>query len=229
MLMLLELSSSCTFHATPESARLQDSHPRFAPKSCKRDPRVPNLAPSRARGHAIEVRKLLVIAAIASLPPTASAQQAGGQPLRAAADELARSVAGTFDCEISVLGEPRTYELSTGWYVAYSASGTQCDEAGRALNLAGEKHEFAFSRRPNLGQLRTLVSAMFYAAGSATGCQLRMVGKPSLNEATSQWLVRYRSAGVNCEEAGLELRRRGAELEISFMGGPDRLLPESFR
>jgi hypothetical protein len=172
------------------------------------------------------MRNLVAIAAFVGLLPAAQAQVISGEQLRERADELVRSVAETFDCEISILGEPHAYELSIGWYVAYSAAGEDCDAAGQALNGAGRNDELSFSRRPNLGQLRALVAEMVYAAGSATGCRINVYGEPRLNEATSQWLVTYRASGINCEEAGLELRRRGAELEISFMGRPDQPSPE---
>jgi hypothetical protein len=170
------------------------------------------------------MRKLLAIAAIAGLAPTVSAQPDAAGPPRELAAELVRSVESMFECEISIHGEPRSYDLSSGWYVTYSASGDACDAASQALSREGQEHGILFSRRPNLDQLNALVGGMVRSVRSSTGCQINLYGKPRLIEASGQWSVSYVASGVNCDEAGLELARQGAELDILFFGRAERSL-----
>ena len=155
---------------------------------------------------------LLVIAGLASL---ASAQERDAEPPVVLADEIARSVESSFDCAVSIHGEPRLYELSAGWYVAYSASGDECDEASQTLRARGEEHELFFSRRPNRGQLRALLAGMVRSAELTSGCRIT-IGETRLNEPTGQWFVTYLAAGTNCDEASQELWTQGAELDIHF-------------
>ena len=66
----------------------------------------------------------------------------------------ALAAAAVFDCAIELVGEVRTDPLIDTRYIAYVASGTECEAASRELSGRGVELGIAFLRRPNLGQLR---------------------------------------------------------------------------
>jgi len=168
-------------------------------------------------------RLLLVSAAVAAV---AAAQPA--EPPTAQVEQIALAVESAFDCDVSIHGEPRIYELSSGWYVTYSAAGGECDAASDMLRVHGAEHEVLFSRRPDQGQLRVLVGEMIRSAERTTGCRIS-IGSTSMSEPTGQWTVHYIGSGTNCGEAERELAIRGAEFDILFLRRRAPGAPRDFR
>lgn len=135
-------------------------------------------------------------------------------------DEIARSVDSAHECSISIHGAPQ--EDVGQWLVAYSASGSDCDEAADELARLGSLVNVVFVRRPNLAQVSALTAQMIRSVASSYSCRVTVRDQPRLDETSSQWVVSYFASGLDCEEASQELRQRGAPLRIAFLWVPDR-------
>jgi hypothetical protein len=135
-----------------------------------------------------------------------------------AATVAVQSLNAESDCAIELVGEVRTDPLIETRYIAYVASGTDCDAASQELSGRGAELGIAYLRRPNLGQLRALVADMIRSVETTTGCRVSMRGRPALDTTTSRWRVTYVASGDNCQEARQALRDLGNDLEIVFVG-----------
>ena len=177
-----------------------------------------------SRGHARSVGVALLFT-VATLPSTAAAQ-AESEDVLVQTMQAVQVVDAQFDCSLELIGGLQTDALLGRHFVAYSAEGGDCDEAAEALGGRTADIDVQFMRRPNLGQLRKIVSDMIRSVEITTGCRIMLRGRPSLNEETSRWFVTYVASGTNCVGVQSSLRDLGDDLDISFIGGPARGRPD---
>lgn len=135
--------------------------------------------------------------------------------VRSSVADAAGSIQTAFDCSISISGEPVLHEFSRKWEIAFFASGPDCDAAHAELQQRVAPLEVLLYRRPDLAQVRSIVSELFTSVRSF-GCQVELRQEPSFDAASGQWSVPYRAAGDGCDDAAEFLRDVGVERQIFF-------------
>jgi hypothetical protein len=146
---------------------------------------------------------------------TALAQNPSGNELRSSVEEAVASIETTFDCDISVSGEPVFRQFSMRWELAFFASGMDCDAAYSELQRQVSPYEILLYRRPDLAQIKQLVAEIFSSVRSS-GCQIAIREEPTFNESSGVWFVPYRASGSGCDSASEYLQDVGKERQIVF-------------
>lgn len=133
---------------------------------------------------------------------------------RAAA--IAAELERTSDCDLSLHGDPQLDETTQHWLIAYSGTGSSCDEAGAALQREGAELEITFFRRPNADEVKTLIAKMRSSVRKGFACLISFRGEPRFNDESTLWMVTYYASGQQCDDAAEELERQGRELRVLF-------------
>lgn len=157
------------------------------------------------------------------------AQSAPPESVLAELEAAPAAIAVDHDCEVTVIGAPKRIALDEGWYVAYTATGADCDAAAAELERRAARLELTYARRPDRAQLRALLTPMLRTARTISGCRLTVHGEPRIDSASAHWFVSYRATGTGCDEAADELRRQGDEFDIIFLEQPPPSLLRDLR
>ena len=159
---------------------------------------------------------LLAAAVGTSLASFAFAQGPTAADVLQSATEIAATLEGPGQCELSLHGAPVLDELSELWLVAYSGVGPACDDTGARLQREGIAANIAFYRRPNAVEVKALLGEMRASVRRGFDCLIAFRGEPQFDDESSRWTVRYYTSGHQCTDAADELERQGAELRVSF-------------
>jgi hypothetical protein len=154
---------------------------------------------------------------LVSVATPAAAQDLRAEQAAVDAAAIEAAVEPAFECILTVHGRPRFDAFSKTWLVAYSASGPECDDAGRALREHGEPLKVVFFRRPDAAQIRAWLADVRHRVGPAFGCPIVIRGEPTFDEASGFWIVSYSASGAGCQEASEELGRLGAQMQVQFV------------
>ena len=162
-------------------------------------------------------RTCVVAAAVgASLASVAHAQGPTAADVLQSATEIVATLENPAQCDISLHGDPLLDDLTERWLIAYSGVGPACDDASAQLQRVGVEANIAFYRRPNSGEVKTLIGQMRASVRRGYDCLISFRGEPQFDDESSRWSVRYYTSGYQCTEAGEELERKGRELRVSF-------------
>jgi len=162
-------------------------------------------------------RTCVVAAAVgASLASVTHAQGPTAADVLQSATEIVATIENPAQCDISLHGDPLLDDLTERWLIAYSGVGPACDDASAQLQRVGVEANIAFYRRPNSGEVKTLIGQMRASVRRGYDCLISFRGEPQFDDESSRWSVRYYTSGYQCTEAGEELERKGRELRVSF-------------
>jgi hypothetical protein len=155
--------------------------------------------------------------ALGAIPSILSAQTEEAAIVAGKAAKVIDDVRAAFECDIAAAGVPRFEEFSNAWLAAFTADGPDCDEAAIALMARGREVGATFFRRPNLSQVKAIVSDMRRTLQRGFSCPISIRGEPFLEESSGYWIVNFVGSGADCEDASAELARLGETVLIRFV------------
>ena len=184
------------------------------------DGRVPQAGSARSRAtQPIAALMTIALAAVlgsVTVAPFSHAQTYTASEAMERATAIAAELEQAGDCDLALHGSPQLDETSKRWLMAYSGTGSGCDDAGATLQREGAELEITFFRRPNADEVKALIARMRSSVRKGFGCLISFRGEPRFNDESSLWMVRYYTSGQQCEDAGEELERQGRELRVLF-------------
>jgi hypothetical protein len=166
------------------------------------------------------ISAVVAAGALACALCAATAQTYTAEEVRAMLAQIVPPLEREHDCAVSIHGEPRFDEFAKAWLVAYSASGSDCDEMSASLRSAGAPVEIEFFRRPTAEQLEGLIGKIKRSVAAGYSCRIDVRGPPKLDETTGLWWIQYVAAGSDCPDAEEELGRQGHAAQIAFFRVP---------
>lgn len=154
--------------------------------------------------------------ASASIASVALAQTYTADEAMERATALAAELEQAGSCDLSLHGTPELDNLSERWLIAYSGTGSGCDEAGAALQRDGVQFDITFFRRPNADEVTALIAKMRSSVRKGFACLISFRGEPRFDDESNLWMVLYYTSGQQCNDAAEELERQGRELRVFF-------------